>query len=438
MSLSALYTDHISLLQQGYEKALEHTKYDAVVLHAGRGLKQRSVDDQYWPLKVNPSFAHWLPLLEENAMVVIEPGKTPTLLRPKNNSFWEGPAPVPGDHFWQAFRVVEGDVTSFVDACPKGRVAFIGDTLEAAEPLGIGQDNINPPSLLSDLDTLRSIKSAYEIECMTQATRIATEGHRALDSEFHQGNHSEFGLHLDYLRVTGQDSTQTPYGNIVAQGSNAAILHHVHYSRNIDSTADQSLLVDAGANYMGYASDITRTTVRGDGQAASDFRALIAGLDAMQVQLCADAKPGRPYQELHVASHRRLADLLLQSGLCNGSPEALVDQGVTRAFFPHGLGHSLGLQVHDVGCRLVPPANENPFLRNTSTITEGQVFTIEPGCYFIDGLLGPLKESPAGSLVSWPTVLALQPFGGIRIEDNLAVGATSSTNLTRDNWSTQQ
>ena len=246
---------------------------------------------------------------------------------------------------------------------------------------------------------------------------------------------SELDLHLHYLRQTKQDSTQTPYGNIVAFGSNAAILHHVHYGREVDSTPDQSLLVDAGANYMGYASDITRTTVRGTSQAAQDFRALIAGLDAMQVELIAEVKPGVAYEALHNLAHTKLATLLVESGLCTGRAEDLRSAGITQAFFPHGLGHSLGLQVHDVGCRLVPPSDQNPFLRNTSTITEGQVFTLEPGCYFIDALLSPLRETAAKSMISWPTLAALQPFGGIRIEDNLVVSATASINLTRDNWS---
>lgn len=435
MSLSELFQDHIAHLQTGYAKALETTSFDAVVLHSGRGLKQRTVDDQYWPLKVNPSFAHWLPLLEPNVLVVVQPGKSPRLVRPKASSFWEGPAPVPGDHFWSSFDVVECAFDAMKEQCPSGRVAFIGDVAEAAEPLGIASELCNPAALLAELDSLRTIKTGYEIACLTEASRIAIGGHIAVDSEFHQGMQSELDLHLHYLRQTKQDSTQTPYGNIVAFGSNAAILHHVHYGREVDRNPNQSLLVDAGANYMGYASDITRTTVRGTSQAAQDFRALIAGLDAVQVELIADVKPGVAYEALHDLAHAKLAALLVESGLCTGNAEDLRSAGITQAFFPHGLGHSLGLQVHDVGCRLVPPSDQNPFLRNTSMVTEGQVFTLEPGCYFIEALLSPLRESAAKSMISWSTLAALQPFGGIRIEDNLVVSATASINLTRDNWS---
>jgi Xaa-Pro dipeptidase len=107
---------------------------------------------------------------------------------------------------------------------------------------------------------------------------------------------------------------------------------------------------------------------------------------------------------------------------------------VTRAFFPHGLGHSLGLQTHDVGCGLRPPRGDNPFLRNTSDVAVGQVFTIEPGVYFIEALLGPLRTSVAAGLVDWSLVEALAPLGGVRIEDDLHVvgGAPAARNLTRE------
>jgi Xaa-Pro dipeptidase len=89
------------------------------------------------------------------------------------------------------------------------------------------------------------------------------------------------------------------------------------------------------------------------------------------------------------------------------------------------------LQTHDVGCALRKPRKENPFLRNTSDIAVGQVFTIEPGAYFIDALLEPLRGAPGG-LVDWKTVDTLAPLGGVRIEDDLAVLESGPRNLTRE------
>jgi Xaa-Pro dipeptidase len=107
---------------------------------------------------------------------------------------------------------------------------------------------------------------------------------------------------------------------------------------------------------------------------------------------------------------------------------------VTRAFYPHGLGHSLGLQTHDVGCALRKPREKNALLRNTSDIAVDQVFTIEPGIYFIDSLLEGLRAQPAGATVDWSAVDVLAPFGGARIEDDVHVvgGEAVVRNLTRE------
>ncbi len=432
------YPKHIADLQEAYEQVLEATGYTSVALHSGRGLRQRGIDDQYWPLKVNPSFSQWVPIQDEDNIVVIRCGRTPTLIRPTRDDFWEGPAPEPGSHYADSFQLIACAPDKVAGALPSEKLAWIGDTTAAAQDLGVPEDAMNPAALVEKLDALRVIKSEYEIQCLAEASKIAARGHAHLATLFSAGHYSELDLHLEYLRVTQQDAGETPYSNIVAQGVNGAVLHHVHYTKNTDTRSDLSLLVDAGATWMGYASDITRSHVRGESAAAKDFAALIAGMENLQLELCGQVRPGLDYEDLHNDSHHRLAKLLLEANIATGaSASGLVEQGITRAFFPHGLGHSLGLQVHDVGCRLVAPADENAFLRNTTTIAPGQVFTIEPGCYFIEGLLGPLRAGPASKLVLWSTVDALRPFGGIRIEDNLAVTQSASINLTRDNWPRQ-
>jgi len=235
--------------------------------------------------------------------------------------------------------------------------------------------------------------------------------------------------------ATEQDDGDTPYKNIVALNEHAAILHHIQYSRRAGGEA-AALLIDAGATHNGYASDITRTQVKGTGPEATLFGRLIDAVEKLQQSVIAHIRVGAPYEALHDTAHELLAVALTDCGLCHGSSEALVDLGVTRAFFPHGLGHSLGIQVHDVGLKPKSPAAKNPFLRHTGTIAAGQVFTIEPGCYFIEALLGPLRSGPGGDLVNWSTVDSLRRFGGIRIEDNVFVGAVNVVNLTRDAWPT--
>ena len=131
--------------------------------------------------------------------------------------------------------------------------------------------------------------------------------------------------------------------------------------------------------------------------------------------------------------------MLGQFGLIKCSAEAAVQQGVTSTFYPHGLGHFLGLQVHDVagfmrdemGTHLSAPA-EHPFLRCTRVIEPNQVFTIEPGLYFIPSLLAKLKLSEQASVVNWERVERFVPYGGIRIEDNVIVHEDRIENMTRE------
>jgi Xaa-Pro dipeptidase len=159
-------------------------------------------------------------------------------------------------------------------------------------------------------------------------------------------------------------------------------------------------------------------------------------MEAMQQRMCDAIRVGTPYEALHDESHRQLGAVLRETGLVRpgASVEEVVASGVTRAFYPHGLGHSLGLQTHDVGCGLRAPRADNPFLRNTSDIAIGQVFTIEPGLYFIEPLLAALRASEsAGALVDWSTVGVLAPLGGVRIEDDVYVeGGGRVRNLTRE------
>jgi Xaa-Pro dipeptidase len=157
-------------------------------------------------------------------------------------------------------------------------------------------------------------------------------------------------------------------------------------------------------------------------------------MEALQREVIARVRPGLSFEALHDQAHELLAALLRHLGIARAGTDELVGAGVTRVFLPHGLGHSLGIQVHDVGCRTKPPENRNPFLRNTSDIAVGHVFTVEPGCYFIGTLLDELRAGPSASSIDWAVVDRMRRFGGVRIEDNVAIVIDGTRNLTRDNW----
>lgn len=433
--LTSLYQAHIDELTARYAPVLAKAELDALVIHSGTALKRTEQDDQYWSLRPTAHFQHWLPLVEPDCVLVIAPGRRPRLVWMKSTSYWEKPV-LPETSHWEAsfdIQPIEKE-EQMKPLLPTGRVAFISGDPASAARLGFDGEHTNPPDVMTALNALRATKTTYEVECVAEATVRAAAGHKAAREAFRKVGASELEIHLGYLAATRQDDPDTPFKNIVAVGAHASTLHHVSYDRRPSSRSPESLLVDAGATYQGYCSDITRTWVRGSGGAAAAFLALVDGVEQMQQRLCRAIKVGEPYEALHDESHRQVAGILKHVGVAKGSQDEIVAAGITRAFYPHGLGHSLGLQCHDVGCALVKPKSENPFLRNTSTITVGQIFTIEPGVYFIDGLLAKLRASEHASLVDWRVVDELSPLGGVRIEDDIHVtgGAAVIRNLTRE------
>lgn len=429
MSYAASYSEHLAYLQRGYEAALVAHGFDAVVLCSGAAAMRNRFDDQAWPLSPTPAYAHWCPLPEADTFVVVRPGHKPQLVRTIVDDYWETPTPPESEHFWAGFEIVEVKPGHAGDALPGGKVAVITRD-QGTSPPGI----VNPPALIAALDLLRTKKTAYEIACLAEATARAVRGHAAVAKQFAAGGVSELDLHLSYLMASEQDDAAAPYKNIVALGAHTAVLHYVAYQRE-KVAGDTSFLIDAGAKVLGYGSDITRTYVRGDGAAARRFANLLAHVDAVQQDIIRRIRPGMEYEDLHDEAHRLLSVALRDLGIGRGSAQELVDRGITRALFPHGLGHSLGITVHDAGMKPRPPRPENKFLRNTSVIEVGQVFTIEPGIYIIDGLLGPLQADDRRDLVDWSAIADLRQFGGIRIEDNIVVEANGVRNLTREAFS---
>lgn len=433
------YREHVAELERRYAATLAEHGLDALIIHSGTPIKRAEADDQFWPLRPVPHFQHWLPLAAPDCALVIRPGTRPLLVWPRPPTIWESEPNVDADatRWRDSFDVVE--VTSAQDArayLPREGAAAIGE--RRAPPPWLPSDvPLNPPDLVQALDELRVRKTVYEVRCIAEANRRAALGHRAVAQAFQAGDQSELALHLLFLGATGQDDPETPYKNIVALGPHAATLHHIVYGRTASARPAESLLIDAGASFQGYTSDITRTHVKGNGATADAFGELLRRVDAMQQRLCAQVEIGLPYPMLHERAHQAVAEILSEMRIVRLGADQIVEQGITRAFFPHGLGHSLGLQCHDVGCAETPPTEATDWLRNTRPIEQGQVFTIEPGVYFIPGRLEPLAQGPHAGSVDWPLVRRLGDLGGVRIEDDVHVAGGSGVivNLTREHVS---
>jgi len=292
----------------------------------------------------------------------------------------------------------------------------------------------NPQGLIDRLHYQRACKTDFEIDCIRDANEVGAVGHIAARDAFFSGA-SEFEILSSYLAACEQTEAELPYPCIIAQNEHAAVLHYQVYDR-VPPAVRRSFLIDAGVKRHGYASDITRTYSAAE---SGVFRDLITALDDSQRTLIDTIQPGMAYLDLHEDMHVRLAHLLVEFGLVRCTAEAAFDLGITRTFLPHGLGHLLGLQVHDVGGQqsdpggnLAPPPPEYPALRLMRKTATGMVFTIEPGLYFVPMLLRELRAGDAAAEIDWSAVEALTPCGGIRIEDNVLVTDTGGRNFTRD------
>lgn len=422
---------HLEGLENAYARLLEIHGYDGVLLYSGAP-RHFFGDDQQASFATFAHFLHWVPLAGiEHSWLLIRPGQRPMLRFHAPADFWHLTPSLP-EAAWTRRFTIEASADTAPPEMPRGRLAIVGEVdADTAERLGA---TLNPPALCRALDELRVRKSDYEIACLREANRLALAGHQAAERAFHDGG-AELDIQLAYLKASRQRESQVPYQNIVGLNDHAGVLHYQHY--DLEAPARRyGLLVDAGRRVAGYASDITRTWAGSD--ADPQFAALIEGVERLQQRLIAELRPGLDYVALHERMHLELGRLLNEQALIDCSPEAAVESGITRAFCPHGLGHSLGLQVHDVAGRCnsrgepLPAPARDPALRLTRTLEVGMVVTMEPGLYIIPMLLEPLRAEPAGRRIDWAGVARLAPHGGIRIEDNIVIGEAGPINLTRD------
>lgn len=431
-SRAALFPHHLSQLQAHAAEALRRGGFDCLLLASGT-LHYQAFDDRDYPYAVNPQFKAWLPLTQApGSWLIITPGQRPKLLFLQPHDYWHVVPAAPSGYWVEHFDI-------HIIRTPEDALQHLPSDLSRCAILGEAQSAIgdcipnNPPPVLAYLDYQRAFKTPYEVEMMRQASRIGARAHRAAERAFRAGS-SEFGIHLAYCQAAGQDANDLPYGNIIALNEHGAVLHYTQRDR-LPPAPVRSFLIDAGASFGGYASDITRTYSAND----DEFAAMIRAVDAAQLALCDMVRAGTDYARIHIQAHLLLAGVLRDFGVLKVAPEDALASGVSSTFFPHGIGHGIGLQVHDVAGFAASDAGGNiakpdghPFLRLTRTLQPGMVVTIEPGIYFIDMLLDQLKQKGLGDAVDWRRVEAFKPYGGIRIEDDVVCTDGEPINLTRE------
>ena len=436
------YANHIATLTRTYTDALlyvanEGAQLAAVLVHSGAENHYYG-DDRGVAFQAYGHLLQWIPVNRPNQFIYFRPDAKPIYFQIVPSDFWYEQDIEVEAEWEETLTIVRLSSLDELSAQLKQHsvadVAYIGGHADIASSLGIDKGLINPETLLAYLDFSRAVKTGYELEQLRAANRLALLGHAAAKACFLAGG-SEYEIHMAFLQATQNLEDECPYTNIVALNEKAAILHY-QFKRKTNADKGSVLLIDAGCRVKAYGSDITRTSVSEN--VHPEFRSLVAAMEALELELVDEVEPGKTYQSLHTSTLGKIARVLVNHNICTGEVEDLVDLNIPQLFMPHGVGHLLGIQVHDVGGHqsdisgtVLPPPENSPALRNTRVMEEDMVFTVEPGLYFIPLILEAERSSDRGRLINWNTVGDLYPCGGIRIEDNIRVTSDGAENLTR-------
>jgi Xaa-Pro aminopeptidase len=283
------------------------------------------------------------------------------------------------------------------------------------------------------LNHVRRKKDELELERMSVAARATSAGFAAVEPLLVPGRtEREVQIELeDAFFRSGADFLA--FDTIVASGPNAAVLHSPPSERRFRD--GDVILIDAGGEYRGYASDITRT-YPASGEFTAEQAELYALVRRAEVAAIARCTVGTEWRDVHRTAALVIAEGLVAFGLLRGQPESLVERGSQAVFFPHGIGHMVGLGVRDAGEVLRGrPQREDEFprLRMDLPLQAGYTVTVEPGIYFVPALLGDagFRERHRDA-VDWERAERMLDFGGIRIEDNVLVTDGGPEALTAD------
>ena len=320
--------------------------------------------------------------------------------------------------------------------------ALLGSRDVLERPIGYGLQPGQLEALAFDADlsqrlearvhAARRCKDDVELAFMRAAAVCSRAGHLAGLRTARAGV-TERAVQVEIEAAFERAGAERPaYGSIVAGGANAAVLHATPGRRAL---ADGDLvLVDAGAEFEGYDSDVTRTWPLAARFTASQRAIYEIVLDVQRAAIEGVA-PGTEFRELHLAACRRIAAGLVDFGLLKGDPDGLVEQDTHALFFPHGLGHMLGLATHDVGGWVPGRARSDrpglKYLRIDTPLEVGDVVTIEPGIYFVRALLCSAElRAKHHDAVNWDLADAMLDWGGVRIEDDVRVTPAGPDVLT--------
>lgn len=393
-----------------------------LIIGAGAPVPLPESTDQTYPFRAHSDYFYLTGLECPHGVVAYDPADSgwhsyvPEVTEAER--IWEGRGQPPGETL--------ADFTAWLAARQGRPIARLGAPVPA-----VAADAALSQKIRTHFLHARRPKDAVEIALLRHSASATAAGYAALQSLLRPGlteRALQIELEAEFFR---HGATRTGYGSIVGTGSNSAVLHFEPGARTV--AAGDFVLVDAGAEVDRYVTDVTRTFVAGEPSAFQ--RELYQTVLDAQIRACGRCRPGAEWREIHLACAVDLVAGLVDMDVMRGEPESLVEQEAHTLFFPHGLGHLVGLGVRDAS-GLLPdrPKDPRPCLRNLRMdlpLAPGYVVTVEPGLYFIPALLNdPARRERFRDCVNWSLAEAHLGVGGVRIEDNLLITGGAPENLT--------
>lgn len=396
---------------------------DALLLvAAGEPVALPENSDQTYPFRAHSEYVYLTGLDAPRGVVAYDP-RDGTWLSfvpevTEAERVWEGRQQAPGEPL--------AGFAAWLDRRAGRPVALLGAGLG-----GVTADRALSARVRDHFTHARRAKDAAELALLRRSAAATAAGYAHLHPLLQPGvteRALQIELEAEFFR---HGATRTGYDTIVGIGANSAVLHFSPGTRAAQS--GDFVLVDAGAEIDRYVTDVTRTYVVGTPSPFQrDLHQVVLAAEINAVSRC---RPGAEWRDLHLAAATEMVGGLVAMGVMRGRPESLVEQEAHTLFFPHGLGHMVGLGVRDAG-GLLPGRTKDPrpglrTLRMDLPLAAGYVVTVEPGLYFIPALLNdPARRTRFRDCVNWPLVEQHLHLGGVRIEDNIVVTAGEPENLT--------
>ncbi len=343
------------------------------------------------------------------------------------------PATTEDDRVWQGRADAPGEPLATLEPWLRAR------TGRPTAVLGVPLDRVPSDVTLAEsleprLLAARRAKDEHELGTIQRACDATRAGFEAARRVLARASVTERAIEIELtaacMRAGGH---AMGYHTIVGSGPNAAVLHFSAGERAVGE--GEFVLIDAGCHIEGYTADVSRTFVKGTPtQQHRDLYAIVLEAEVFALGRC---RAGQEWRELHLQTAVKLAEGLVHLGILRGEPAGLVERDAHANFFPHGLGHLVGLGVRDASAYL--PGRERSdrfglaFLRMDLPLETGFVTTVEPGLYFIGPLLHqPDRRERFADCTDWDEVERWLHIGGVRIEDDVLVTDADPVNLTAD------